>query len=93
MVTDEAPAAVDCAPLPAAVEPFWFFIQRRVWLEPAIVLPFPTTSTVMSPGALVTVTWGFAPEPKLVVTCASGVDWLTPVKLIEPASTSKVQLE
>jgi hypothetical protein len=47
----------------------------------------------MSPEALVTVTPGFVPEPKFVVRFASGVDWFTPVKLIEPASTSEVQPE
>jgi hypothetical protein len=76
--------------LPAAVLPFWFFIQRKLWLELLIVLPFPITSTTMSPVALVIVTCGLVPEPKFVLTCASGVVWFTPVKLIEPASTSDV---
>jgi hypothetical protein len=40
----------------------------------------------MFPGALVTLTFGDAPFPKLVTTFRTGVVWSTPVKLTDPAS-------
>src|SRR6266852_4496582 len=74
IVTELAPAAVDCAPLPPAEAQFTCLSQRRVL--PEVMLPSqPVTSasTTMSPDVLVTVTVGDAPTPKLVAIFRTGV--------------------
>ena len=74
IVTEAAPAAVACAPLPPAVAQFASRIQRAVWLElipPS--QPVTMASTTMFPGALVTVTFGDELPPKFVAILRTGV--------------------
>jgi hypothetical protein len=74
IVTDAAPAAVDCAPLPPPVEQFCCFSHRSVWVEDIVpVQPVTMASTTMSPGTLVTVTRGDVLLPALVAMLRTGV--------------------
>src|SRR5215207_10331870 len=85
MVTEPPPAAVDCAPFPAALLPLLFNNQRWVWFDEVIGAPLQTASITMFPAVVpVTATVG-VPVLAAVTGVPSGVVWSTPVNDTDPA--------